>query len=226
MALSPITNMPVQWQNVTVDIQPTSLYGLDHDVALISSVMLLQVPAAEDAVFVLPAEDAPVEAPVLRLVSESGENSRSEFTATPVETIEGELADALAAAQEADRKLWEIVKEQAAGGMFSTRFPVKQGDQLARFAYRKRVPAVEPGVFEFRVLAPLASYVIATGGSVSFVAGLPRVPGRAVSVLQATAENPPGTSLGDQQVQELGQRKLAGHYWQNDPLYVIRYQYA
>ncbi len=226
MALSPITNVPVQWQNVTVDIQPTSQYGLEHDTALISTVMLLQAPASEDAIFVLPAEDAPVEAPVLRLVSETGDASRAELVATPLEQVEDELGEALAAAEDADRKLWALVKEHAAGGMFATRFAVRQGEQLVRFATRKRVPKVDPTTFEFKVLAPLASYVIATGGSISFTASLPRVPGHTITVVQASAENPPGTPIGTPEQATLAQRQLVGHFWQNDPLYVIRYQYA
>ena len=51
--------------------------------------------------------------------------------------------------------------------------------------------------------------------------------GRTIAIQQATAENPPGTSIGD--ISErvvLAQRNFAGHFWQNDPLYRIRYTYA
>ena len=119
-----------------------------------------------------------------------------------------------------------MFKEHSKGAS-KAKLKMKAGDQLVRFAYPARVPKGDDGVFELRVLAPLASFVIATGGSISFAVGLPRIPGRTIAIQQATAENPPGTPIGD--ISErvvLAQRNFAGHFWQNDPLYRIRYTYA
>ena len=59
MVLSPMTPVPIAWENCLVDLQPTSLYGADHDTAMINTTMLLQAPSAEEVIFVLQAADAP-----------------------------------------------------------------------------------------------------------------------------------------------------------------------
>jgi uncharacterized protein (TIGR02391 family) len=53
-----MTPVPIAWENCLVDLQPTSLYGADHDTAMINTTMLLQAPSAEEVIFVLPAADA------------------------------------------------------------------------------------------------------------------------------------------------------------------------
>lgn len=188
----------------------------------------LQAPAGEEITFVLPTEEDPLDAPLIRLIDEQGrlDPEPVRFNATPLADVESELDGALQTADEANRKLWELVKEQLSG-VSKGKVTVKKGDQLARFAYPARVPRGADGVFELRILAPLASFVVATGGSISFAVALPRVPGKTVTVQQASAENPPGQPIGD--ISErvvLAQRNMLGHFWQNDPLYRVRYTYA
>jgi hypothetical protein len=94
----------VTWQNVLVDIHPTSLYRADHDMALIGTVMQLQAPSGDGDLFVLPADDSPVDAPIMRVIDEEEVGDRVAFEQTSVGTVEGELAEALEAAEEADRR--------------------------------------------------------------------------------------------------------------------------
>ncbi len=90
--------------------------------------------------------------------------------------------------------------------------------------YRKE----QDGTFEFRVLAPLASFLLnPSGGEISFAVALPRIQGRTVQLIAATAENPPGTpaaALSEQAT--LAQRQYVGHFIHQDPFYSVKYQYA
>lgn len=100
------------------------------------------------------------------------------------------------------RDFWELVKEQAQGGVMRTRVRIEQGDQLVRFFYPQRIPQQDDGSYELRLLAPLASFVIVTGGSISFSVGLPRIPGRTITVSRAAVENPPGTPIGERRASD------------------------
>jgi hypothetical protein len=225
MALSPLIGVPVAWQTALVDIQPTSQYGQPHDVALISTTMQLQQPQAEDITFVLPLEDDPIDTPVLRLVQDDGTT-----TSCPVEA--GELpADVQAALEPAgsdpERELWNRVIAEARGGVRAVVAHITRADQLVRLAYPIRVPATD-GVFELRVLAPLASFVLNPGGGdISFAVGLPRIPGRNVTIVETVVENPPGSPAGafGQPETLLAERKFAAHYLKLDPIYRLKYKY-
>ena len=46
MALSPMTALPITWQNCLVDLQPTSQFGADHDTAMINTTLQLSAPSA------------------------------------------------------------------------------------------------------------------------------------------------------------------------------------
>jgi len=226
MALSPMTPVPITWQNCLVDLQPTSQFGADHDTAMINTTMQLSSPSAEEVVFVLPTAEEPEQAPMMRVIADAPLEAH-EFEETSFDDVEADLAEAFEKAQEADRALWELVKQHASGGVSRTKVKIKQGDQLVWFFYPQKVPRLDDGSYEFRVLAPLASFVLATGGSLSFAVGLPRIHGRAISLQQAVAENPPGTSVGDLSERPvLGQRQFVAHFLQNDPLYRVRYTYA
>lgn len=225
MALSPITPVPVLWQNSLVDLQPTSLYGRDHDRALVSTTLLLAVPADQEVDFVLPTSETPEANPELQVVTPQTDASQ-EFTETTLEQVEAEVFPAEGAVSPEQQGVWDAVKT-AAKQWRHVKVSLKQGDQLLRFTYRQRLVRAEDESFELRVLAPLASFVLQPGGSISFAVGLPRVPGRNVSVDQAVAENPPGTPLADiSERPVLAQRMFVAHYWQNDPLYRVKYRYV
>lgn len=225
MSLSPMTPVPIAWQNSFVDIQPTSRYGEDHDTAMINTSLLLQAESSEEVVFVLPTADAPEQAPVMRVVSEAGQVA-TPFEGSDFDEVEADLAEALSGIEKAQREFWEAVKA-ASVQVSKTRVHIKKGDQLVRFFYPQRIPKLEDGSLELKVLAPLASFVIATGGSISFAVALPRVPGQTVTVSAASAENPPGTLIGEMSERVvLAQRNLIGHFWQNDPLYRVKYSYS
>lgn len=226
MALSPLTPVPITWQNCLVDLQPTSQFGADHDTAMINTTIQLSSPSSEEIVFVLPTAEESEQAPVMRIIADEPQEPH-EFEPTSFDEVEAELSEAFKKAQEADRALWELVKAQAAGGVTKTKVKIKQGEQLVRFFYPQKVPRLDDGSYEFRVLAPLASFVLATGGSLSFAVALPRIHGRTISLQQAVAENPPGTSIGDLSERPvLAQRQFVAHFLQNDPLYRIRYTYG
>lgn len=226
MALSPITQMPIQWENVLVDIQPTSAFGADHDIAMINTTMLLQAPAAEDVIFALPAVNTPEQAPVLRVVGQSA-GVAAEFEETTFEEVDKELRQAFAQARRDDRDFFDLLRHEAHSVSFA-RVHVEAGDQLVRFHYPHRIPRAEDGTFDFRVLAPLASFLLnPAGGEISFAVALPRVQGRTVQLVSATAENPPGTPAAPLSEQAtLAQRQYVGHFIHQDPLYSVKYQYA
>lgn len=227
MALSPLTPMPIQWENVLVDLQSTSQYGANHDTAMINTTMLLQAPSAEEIIFALPAVDAPEQAPVMRVIAESP-GVATEFEETTFDEVDKELRTTFAEARRADREFWNLLKSEAHAGVSWARVRVSQGAQLVRFHYPQRVPRLEDGSFQFRVLAPLASFILnPSGGEISFSVALPRIQGRNVQLVQAVSENPPGspaTELGERPV--LAQRQFVGHFLRQDPLYTIRYTYS
>jgi hypothetical protein len=225
MALSPLVNLPVQWEVALVDLQPTSLYGADHDTAMVNTTILLQSPASEEITFVLPAADAPEQDPVMRIVADAPEEPQTLSPSTLGE-VEGELGEALAKAEQAQRELWEKVRE-AASEIRSAKVKVKQGEQLVRFYYPQKVPRQPDGSLEFRILAPLASFVLNPGGGeLTLAIGLPRVAGRAVTLQDAHFENPVGTNSGAMEQATLAQRQFASHYLRHDPLYVVKYAYT
>jgi hypothetical protein len=226
MALSPITPMNIQWENVLVDIQPTSAFGAEHDIAMVNTTMLLQAPAAEDVIFALPAIDTPEQAPVLRVVGETA-GAAHEFAETTFDDVEKELREAFRQARRDDMAFYELLRKEAHSVSFA-RVKIEQGEQLVRFHYPHRIPRLPDGSFEFRILAPLASFILNPGGGdISFIVGLPRIAGRTTQLLSATAENPPGTpatAISEQAT--IAQRQLLGHYVRQDPLYLVKYQYA
>jgi hypothetical protein len=224
VALSPITSVPIMWQNTLTDVQPTSQYGRDFDRAMISTNLLLQVPADQDVTFILPSADAPESAPLLRLVNEA-EQPVHEFNEVTPEEAQQEVESAITGDAGRDQQLWEAVKGEARQWRQS-RARLRAGDQLVRFTSRQRIEPVGDGSYELRVLAPLASFVLQPGGSISFAVGLPRIPGRTVAIDHAVAENPPGNLLADiSERPTIANRVFVAHFWQNDPLYRVKYRY-
>lgn len=226
MALSPLTPLTIQSENVIVDLQPTSLYGAEHDTAMINTTMLLQAPATESVIFALPSFDAPLQEPMLRVVGETP-GVAAVFAETTFDEIDKELRQEFAQARRDDREFWDSLRHGEAPHVSFARAQIKQGAQLVRFHYPQKVPKLEDGSFQFRVLAPLASFVLnGGGGDISFVAALPRAYGRSVQLISATTENPPGSAaqpLSEQAT--IAQRLLVGHYVKQDPIYAITYRY-
>lgn len=226
MALSPITPLTIQSENVLVDLQPTSLHGAEHDTAMINTTMLLQAPATESVIFALPSFDAPLQEPMLRVVAETPGVAEA-FAETTFAAVDKELRELFAQARRDDREFWDALRQGEAQHVSFARVRIEAGEQLIRFHYPQKVPKLEDGSFQFRVLAPLASFVLnGGGGDISFVAALPRVYGRAVELMAATTENPPGSpaqALTEQAA--IAQRLLVGHYVKQDPIYTITYRY-
>jgi hypothetical protein len=227
VALSPLTPLPVQWENILVDLQPTSQYGADHDTAMINTTMLLQAPAAEEVIFALPSVDAPEQVPVLRVLAETP-GVAAQFEETSFDEVDKALREAFAQGRRDDREFWDLLRKEKLSGISWTRVQVKAGQQLVRFHYPQLVPRQTDGSFQFRVLAPLASFVLnGGGGEISAAVGLPRLQGKTVQLQQASFENPPGTAAGDlSERPTVGSRQFVGHFQRQDPVYVVRYSYA
>lgn len=227
MALSPITSLTIQSESVLVDLQPTSQYGAEHDTAMINTTMLLQAPATETVIFALPAFDAPLQEPVLRVIAETPGVAET-FAETTFDEIDRELREQFAQARRDDRAFWDEIRHGGASHVSFARVLIQAGQQLIRFHYPQKIPRLEDGSYQFRVLAPLASFVLnGGGGDISFVTALPRVFGRTVQLVSATTENPPGSPaqpIGEQAT--IAQRLLIGHYIKQDPIYTITYRYA
>jgi hypothetical protein len=228
MNLTPLPSVPIQWQNTLVDVQPTSQYGREFDRAVVSTNLLLQVPPDEDVSFILPSTDPSEEPPQLRMLSEP-DVLTAEFDEEDAATAAQMAADVIAAQGTADQAQAETVLQVVRDGARKwqrTNVHLREGTQLVRFTSRQRIPPLEDGGFEFTVLAPLTIFLLTPGGSISFALGLPRIPGRTIGVDHAVAENPPGTYLADiSERPVLAGRMFIGHFWQNDPLYRVKYRY-
>jgi hypothetical protein len=95
MALSPITPIPVNWENSLVDLQPTSQFGAAHDTAMVNTTMLLQAAAEEDVTFALPMADEPEGEPVMRVVADELGDVQEFTETTDFGAIEAEFGEEL-----------------------------------------------------------------------------------------------------------------------------------
>ena len=226
MALSPITQLPVKWENVFVDIQPTSLFGMDHDIAMIHTTMLLRAAEAEQVVFALPAIDTPESAPILRVFGKTA-GTAAEFKETTFDHVEEELREAFAQAPRGDMDLFNEMKAEVEN-ISLARIRIEPGDQLVRLDYAQHVPQLEDGAFEFRIIAPLASLLLnPVDVEIAFAVALPWAPGRTLQVVAAHSENPPGTPATPlSQRTTIAQRKYVGSLLRRDPVYSVEYRYG
>jgi hypothetical protein len=134
----------------------------------------------------------------------------------------GDTSGQAAALSEEQRDL-AVDIGRAAKSFSSTVVTVEPGQRRLRLFYGISAYRVGDREFEFSVIGPLPSFVIQAGGSIGVVAALPRntTVVKAEGLFNPTDPNsvvPPSNAM-------LGGRPVWGWFWQNDPLFRIRYRY-
>jgi hypothetical protein len=113
---------------------------------------------------------------------------------------------------------------RAANSLSQAVVRVKPGQRQLRLFYAVSADAVGNREFEFSVIGPLPSFSIQTGGSISLLTTLARGTSL-VSATGLTDPNNPGSELPKTECDRAG-RHIVGWFWQNDPLFRVRYRYG
>lgn len=137
------------------------------------------------------------------------------------------VADALAAiadgATKKEQQKLAAAIQRSARSFSQAVLVAKAGQRQLRFFFTIAANKVADREYEFRVLGPLASFVLNPGGSISVVALLARGTTLVSAVGLQDAANP-GSELPKTEC-DAGARRIVGWMWQHDPLFTLRYRY-
>jgi hypothetical protein len=228
MSLTPLINVPVHQVDSTVDVLSKGAGEQEHDEVFVTTTMTLPNDlAAEDVTLLLPLASEAQQQPLLRYVGD--DIQKQSFTFDPVErsAYDQKVADALAALGDGvtkkEQKALASAIANAADSFSQAVITVKPGQRQLRFFYTLAAKKVEDRTFEFQVLGPLASFAIQAGGSIGVITLLPRN----VTLIEAHGLQDPSNPGSEvpQTAADLANRHLIGWFWQNDPLFRVRYRY-
>ena len=229
MGLSPLINIPVVRQDSVIEVISQGDGTHEHDEVFISTTLVLgqDIDAFRDVTVLLPLATEVQQQPLLRYLGD--DIQRQAFTFDPVErsVYDQKVADALAAiadgATKKEQKKLATAISRAAKSVSQAVLTVKPGQRRLRFFYTIAADRVGDREFEFQALGPLASFVLAPGGSISVVALLARGT-TLVSAVGLQDPNNPGSELPKTEC-DAGARRVVGWMWQYDPLFRVRYRY-
>lgn len=233
MALSPILNLPVRWQQLAVDVeslQPWRGFPADgYDVANVNGTLLVENPSEQDVRLVcpFPTERASAEVRVLstdkRMAFKKGTGGARQF----VDLLRS--LGQIPADQEPVLK--EIVEATREFLVADVHLPA--GQQLLRFHARQRLLPVAGDVRAYEVVffAPLAGFVLAPGrAEMSVTLEFPAAfaapgitPGTPVVTPLPGAPTPEAQVSGPVAIAE---RPTYGWLWRVDPKVSFPYRYA
>jgi len=230
MAFEPMSNIPVRLVDTTIDVVSRGSGEQTHDDVFITTQLQLQadIAAGERITLILPLASEAQQQPILRYTDQPITGAQV-FTFDDVErsVYDQEVVDSLEAladgATKKEQRDLAVDIGRAAQSLSSTVVTVEPGERTLRLFYGIAADKVADREFEFSVIGPLPSFVIQPGGSIGVIATLPRN----TSVLQAEglfnpqdpySVVPPSNAV-------LGGRPVWGWFWQNDPLFRIRYRY-
>ena len=232
MAFQHLNNIPVRIVDTVIDVVSRGPGAQDHDDVFVTVTMELlgDIDSAQEAILILPMSQEAQQQPVVRYTSEPITGSqvfafdpvdRSDYDDEVIERLE-RLADG--ASKREQRDLAVAIK-RAARSFSSTVVKVDPGQRQLRLFYAIAADRVGEKEFEFSVIGPLPSFVIGTGGSIGVITLLPRNTS-IVSAEGLTDPNNPGSAISRTDGGVLGGRFVTSWFWQNDPLFRIRYRYA
>jgi hypothetical protein len=191
--------------------------------------LLGDIDARQEAVLILPMSQEAQQQPVVRYTSEPITGSQV-FTFDPVDRsdYDDEVIERLerlgdGASKREQRDLAVAIK-RAASSFSTTVVKVESGQRQLRLFYSIAADRVAENEFEFSVIGPLPSFVLQAGGSIGVIALLPRNT-TVVAAEGLTDPNNPGSALQRTDA-ALASRPAMGWFWQNDPLFRVRYRYA
>jgi len=230
MALTPLNNVPVRNIDTTIDVVSRGDGTHDQDDVFVTAGidLLGDIDASEPAMLILPLASEAQQQPLLRYTDEPihgaqvftfDEVERSVYDQQVVDRLE-KLADG---ASKKEQRSVATAIGRAAKTLSAAVVEVKPGQRRLRLFYSIAADKIADREFEFSVIGPLPSFVIQTGGGIGVIAVLPRGT-TVVSAEALTDPNNPGTALQRTDA-NLGNRPAMGWFWQNDPLFRVRYRY-
>lgn len=231
MAFKPVTDIPVRTVDTVIDVVSRGDGNHDHDDVFVTAQlgMLGDIDPGEEVTLLLPLASEAQQQPILRYTNQPitgaqvftfDKVERSEYDDQVVHRLEA-LADG--ATKREQRDLASAIG-RASKSLSSTVITVEPGQRSLRLFYGISANKVGEREFEFSVIGPLPSFVIQAGGSIGVVTLLPRST-TVVSAEGLTDPNNPGSAIQRTDA-SLGARASLGWFWQNDPLFKVRYRYA
>lgn len=220
MALIPLTqdNLKVRWHCSVLDIEPTSRYGLDHDVTSINSTLCYVAEGSQQQALLLAPNLDEVECNVRASTLEKPSHQESE----PIDA--GLYASALAGLSTVPHQaqLLKSILDEAASH-FVARVPLQPGQQVVRF--HSRIPIRDrEGSFFMRIAVPMGPAPLLDGVGLSVTVLLPiDTPDYSVEVLDWSREE--GIPKAHSRLVTAAQRKALCWEWRSSPYLWIRYRY-
>ncbi|HEY7950723.1 MAG TPA: hypothetical protein VID51_07820 [Solirubrobacterales bacterium] len=231
MAFENLTNIPITKIDTLVEVIGKGNGSQEADQVMVSSTLELSadIDSERDALLILPLASEAQHKPIVRYSDEHVKDG-AVFAFDPIErsVYDQELIERLEALADGtskkEQKAVATQLERCANGISAAVVRVKPGQRALRLFYEISAPRVDEKAFEFQVMGPLPSFVIAAGGSISLLSVLPR----ATTVVSAVGlQDPvnPGSEIAGKAEADLGGRHAIGWFWQNDPLFKVRYSY-
>jgi hypothetical protein len=231
MTFEQVRDIPISKIDTVIEVIAKGDGGQEADQVMVSSTLQLaaDIDAGADALLLLPLAGSAQQQPIVRYSDEHVKDGVV-FAFDPIERsaydeeLVERLADLANGTSKKEQKAVATQIERCADGLSAAVVRVKPGQRTLRLFYEVAAPKVEERTFELSVIGPLPSFVIQAGGSISLAAILPR----ATAVQSALALADPaneGSAIGGKSECELGARPAIGWFWQNDPLFRIRYRY-
>ncbi len=230
MAFEPLNNIPVRNIDTTIDVvsRGDGSHSQDDVFVTVGLDLVGDIDTSEPATLILPLASEAQQEPLLRYtdapirgaqVFTFDEVERSVYDQQVVDRLE-KLGDG---ASKKEQRAVATAVGRAAKSLSSTIVEVKPGQRRLRLFYSIAADKVADREFEFSVIGPLPSFVIQTGGSIGVIALLPRST-QVVSAEALTDPNNPGSALPRTDA-TLANRPAMSWFWQNDPLFRVRYRY-
>lgn len=231
MGFEALSNIPVRVVDTTIDIVSRGQGEQAQDDVYVTAQLELQADIAvgERATLILPLASEAQQQPILRYTGEpingpqvftfDQDVDRSVYDEQVIDKLEA-LANGASKREQRDLA---VAIGRAAKSLSTAVITIEPGQRTLRLFYGIAADKVAEREFEFAVIGPLPSFVIQPGGSIGVMALLPRN----VTVLKAEGLFNPAdpNSLVPPTNAVLAGRQVWGWFWQNDPLFRIRYRY-
>lgn len=232
MSFEALANVPVRVVDTLVDVVSRGDGSHDHDDVFVTVQLELlgDIDAAQKATLILPLAAEAQQQPLLRYTATPitapqvftfDAVERSDYDQQVVDKLEA-LADG---ASKKEQRALATAVSRAAKSISATVVEVAPGQRHLRLFYGIAADKAADREFEFSIIGPLPSFVIQAGGSIGVVTLLPRN-ASIVSAEGLTDPNNPGSAITRTDGGVVGGRAVTGWFWQNDPLFKIRYRYA
>lgn len=230
MSLQEVTNIAVRNVDTTIDVIPKGDGSHAADDVLVTTTLQLlgDLDSEGEALLLLPLASEAQQRPLVRYTDDDIVQASFEFDPVERSVYDQQVVDRLAAmadgASKKEQKALATAIGRAADSLSSAAVRVKPGQRQLRLFYSISADSVGNREFEFSVIGPLPSFAIQAGGSISVLATLARGT-QLVSAVGLTDPNNPGSEIAKSECNAAG-RHIVGWYWQNDPLFRVRYRYA